>query len=49
MVCDKIINKLEQKLGRKLNPTERKKVQEKLHHTETSESENKHEEECIAC
>ena len=46
MVCDKIIQQLEQKIKRKLTPEERKKVQEKLHHTESSEY--KHEEELIA-
>jgi hypothetical protein len=47
MVCDEIIKQLERKMNRKLTPAEKKKVQEKLHHSETSE--HPKEEECVAC
>jgi len=37
MVCEQMIKQLEKNFGRKLTPAEKKKVQEKLHHAETSE------------
>ena len=38
MVCEQIIKNMERKLGRKLNPKEKKKIEEKMHHSEISES-----------
>jgi hypothetical protein len=46
MVCEQMIKQLEENLRRKLTPAEKKKVQEKLHHSESSE--HKQEEEPIA-
>lgn len=45
MVCEEFIKNMERKLGRKLNPQERKKIEEKMHHSEISE--DKREEEMV--
>ena len=37
MVCEIRIKELERALGRKLTPEEKKKVQERMHHTEQAE------------
>ena len=45
MVCEQVIKNMERKLGRKLNSAERRKVEEKMHHSEISE--DKQEEELV--
>jgi len=47
MVCEEKIMELERRLGRKLSAEEKRKVEEKLHHSEISEYPL--EEEPIAC
>jgi len=47
MVCEEFIKNMERRLGRKLNPQERKKVEEKMHHSEIDEDRHKQEEELI--
>jgi len=46
MVCELIIRQMERKLNRKLTKEEKRKVEEKMHHSEISD--NKREED-LAC
>lgn len=45
MVCELMIKEMERKLKRKLTPQEKKKVEEKMHHSEIND--NKTEEDLV--
>lgn len=47
MVCELVIKELERRLNRRLTPEEKKKVEEKMHHSEIFE--HPREEEPIVC
>ena len=49
MVCELLIKQMERNLGRKLTKEEKKKVEEKMHHSEIDEDngENRSEEELV--
>jgi hypothetical protein len=49
MVCQTKIKELEKKLKRKLTPVEKKRIEELMHHTESSEHKHRKEEEPIPC
>jgi hypothetical protein len=47
MVCEEFIKNMEKRLKRKLTIEERKKVEEKMHHSEASQDKNEQEVVCV--
>lgn len=43
MVCEQFIKNMERKLKRKLNPQEKKEIEEKMHHSEINKDEKEEE------